>query len=78
MDVMDKGIGIDEKYQSRIFQVFQRLHTKGEYEGTGIGLAICQRIAINHGGFITARSQPDQGATFSVYLPAQPIVVLPD
>lgn len=78
VDVIDNGIGFDEKYQSRIFQVFQRLHTKGEYEGTGIGLAICQRIAINHGGFITARSQPDQGATFSVYLPAQPITALPD
>ncbi len=78
VDVIDNGIGFDEKYQSRIFQVFQRLHTKGEYEGTGIGLAICQRIAINHGGFITARSQPDQGATFSVYLPAQPTTAVPD
>ncbi|WP_254448462.1 ATP-binding protein [Spirosoma rhododendri] len=77
VDVIDNGIGFDEKYQSRIFQVFQRLHTKGEYEGTGIGLAICQRIAINHGGFITAHSQPGQGATFSVYLPAQQPVLPP-
>lgn len=77
VDVIDNGIGFDEKYQSRIFQVFQRLHTKGEYEGTGIGLAICQRIALNHGGFISARSQPGQGATFSVYLPAQQPVLLP-
>ncbi|WP_262511107.1 PAS domain S-box protein [Larkinella arboricola] len=68
--VIDQGIGFDNKYQERIFQLFQRLHGKSDYAGTGIGLAICQRVAENHGGTITADSQPGQGATFCVYLPA--------
>ena len=70
VDVTDNGIGFDEKYRDRIFQVFQRLHGKNEYAGTGIGLAICEKVAANHGGAITAASQPGQGATFSVYLPS--------
>jgi signal transduction histidine kinase len=70
IDVVDNGIGFDGKYVDRIFQVFQRLHSKNEYAGTGIGLAICQKVVANHGGSITAQSQPGQGATFSVYLPA--------
>ncbi len=70
IDVADNGIGFDDKYVDRIFQIFQRLHGKSAYTGTGIGLAICERVAINHGGGITAVSQPGQGATFSVYLPA--------
>ncbi|GAB3954886.1 hypothetical protein GCM10028805_41070 [Spirosoma harenae] len=70
IDVADNGIGFDEKYLDRIFQVFQRLHTKREYTGTGVGLAICEKVVINHGGTITASSQPGQGATFSIYLPA--------
>ncbi|MCK8495595.1 PAS domain-containing protein [Spirosoma sp. RP8] len=57
----DNGIGFDDKYVDRIFQVFQRLHGKGEYAGTGIGLAICQKVAANHGGAITASSQPGKG-----------------
>ncbi len=69
IDVQDQGIGFDEKYLDRIFQVFQRLHGRSEYPGTGIGLAICVRVVQNHGGAITARSMPGQGATFSVYLP---------
>lgn len=69
IDVSDNGIGFDEKYLDRIFQVFQRLHGKNKYAGTGIGLAICEKVAANHGGAITATSQPNQGATFSVYLP---------
>ncbi|WP_375447092.1 PAS domain S-box protein [uncultured Fibrella sp.] len=69
VDVVDNGIGFDEKYLNRIFQVFQRLHGKSAYEGTGIGLAICEKVVANHGGAITAKSQPGQGATFSVYLP---------
>ncbi|GAB3510982.1 hypothetical protein GCM10027341_49950 [Spirosoma knui] len=68
--VIDNGIGFDEKYADRIFQVFQRLHGKNAYAGTGIGLAICEKIVANHGGAITATSQPGQGATFTVYLPA--------
>jgi PAS domain S-box-containing protein len=67
--VADNGIGFDEKYLDRIFTVFQRLHKKGEYEGTGVGLAICRKIVDRHGGTITARSNPGQGATFVVTLP---------
>jgi len=70
IDVSDNGIGFDEKYLDRIFQVFQRLHSAKEYSGTGVGLAICEKVVSNHGGAITAKSQPDQGAVFSVYLPA--------
>lgn len=69
IDVIDNGIGFEEKYVDRIFQVFQRLHGKNQFAGTGIGLAICEKVAVNHGGAITARSQPGQGTTFSVYLP---------
>jgi light-regulated signal transduction histidine kinase (bacteriophytochrome) len=67
--VEDNGIGFDEKYHDRIFNVFQRLHGRGKYEGTGIGLAICRRIAERHGGSIRARSTPGQGSTFIVALP---------
>ncbi|MGH8024402.1 MAG: PAS domain-containing sensor histidine kinase [Limisphaerales bacterium] len=69
LTVADNGIGFDEKYLDRIFNVFQRLHTRGEYEGTGMGLAIAQKIVLHHGGSITARSAPDQGTTFIVTLP---------
>ncbi len=71
IDVSDNGIGFDEKYLDRIFQVFQRLHSRSEYAGTGIGLAICDKVVANHGGAITAHSQPGQGTTFSIYLPKQ-------
>jgi PAS domain S-box-containing protein len=67
--VQDNGIGFDEKYRERIFQVFERLHGRGEYEGTGMGLAICRKIAERHGGRINAASTPGQGATFIVTLP---------
>jgi signal transduction histidine kinase len=70
VDVTDNGIGFDQKYTDRIFQVFQRLHGRNQYDGTGIGLAICDKVATNHGGAIMATSQPGQGATFSVYFPA--------
>lgn len=70
INVVDNGIGFDEKYRDRIFQIFQRLHGKSEFAGTGIGLAICERVVVNHGGAITANSQQGQGATFRIYLPA--------
>ncbi len=69
ISVADNGIGFDEKYLDRVFTIFQRLHGRGEYAGTGIGLAICRRIAERHGGAITARSQPGHGSTFVVTLP---------
>jgi len=67
--VEDNGIGFDEKYLDRIFTVFQRLHGRGKYEGTGMGLAICRKIVERHGGEIIARSAPERGATFVVTLP---------
>ncbi len=67
--VEDNGIGFDEKYLDHIFKVFQRLHGKGEFEGTGIGLAICRRVVVYHSGHITAHSRPGQGTTFVVVLP---------
>ncbi|MEZ0607044.1 ATP-binding protein [Fibrella sp. WM1] len=70
IEVMDNGIGFEEKYLDRIFMVFQRLHSRSVYAGTGIGLAICEKVVLNHGGWISARSQPGQGSTFMVYLPA--------
>ncbi|WP_077920717.1 ATP-binding protein [Spirosoma sp. 209] len=70
ISVTDNGIGFDEKYLDRIFTIFQRLHTRSEYDGTGIGLTIVQKVVENHRGYISARSQPGQGATFTIYLPA--------
>lgn len=69
INVKDNGIGFEGKYATHIFDMFQRLHGKTTYEGTGIGLAICKRIVVFHKGTITAHSQPNQGATFTVILP---------
>jgi light-regulated signal transduction histidine kinase (bacteriophytochrome) len=69
LTVQDNGIGFEEQYAEKIFAVFQRLHGRGEYEGTGVGLAICRRIADRHQGSIVAQSQPGKGATFIVTLP---------
>ncbi|MBD2755309.1 CHASE3 domain-containing protein [Spirosoma sp. BT704] len=67
--VEDNGIGFEEKYLEHIFKVFQRLHGKSAFEGTGIGLAICKRVVVYHHGYITAHSQPNEGTTFVVVLP---------
>jgi PAS domain S-box-containing protein len=67
--IKDNGIGFDEKYKERIFQLFQRLHGRSEYEGTGIGLSICKKIVDRHKGTIDAFSKVDHGATFVVILP---------
>lgn len=67
--VADNGTGFEEIYVTRIFEVFQRLHGQGQYEGTGMGLAICRRIVERHRGTITAQSTPGNGATFIVTLP---------
>jgi len=71
MPVQDNGIGFDPKYAERIFDVFQRLHGRNEYEGTGIGLAICRRIAERHQAVITAQSRPGEGARFVVVMPVR-------
>ncbi len=70
LTVSDNGIGFDEKYLDRIFDAFQRLHTRNEYEGTGMGLAIVRKIVLYHDGDITAKSKPGEGSTFILTLPA--------
>jgi signal transduction histidine kinase len=71
--VQDNGIGFDEKYLDRIFNVFQRLHGRGEYEGTGMGLAICRKIVERHGGTITAKSEAGTGSRFIIELPIEQV-----
>lgn len=69
VEVVDNGIGFDVRHAERIFKPFQRLHTRAEYEGTGIGLAVCQRIVERHGGSISADGRPQEGAVFRFTLP---------
>lgn len=67
----DNGIGFSPEYNHKIFDLFTRLHGKTEFEGTGIGLAICKKIAENHHGYLFANGTPDRGATFTIYLPSR-------
>ena len=70
--IEDNGIGFDQKYAEEIFGMFRRLHHNGgEYAGTGVGLALCKKIAELHNGYISARSAPGEGSTFIVSLPVQ-------
>ncbi len=71
ISISDNGIGFEPQYSSKIFELFQRLHGRSEYDGTGIGLAICKKIIQNHSGFITAESELGKGASFHIFLPAE-------
>ena len=71
LTIQDNGIGFDEKYLDKVFAVFQRLHGRDEFEGTGVGLAVCRRITDRHGGTINAKSKPGEGATFIVTVPVR-------
>ena len=70
ISVSDNGIGFEEEYSEKIFEVFQRLHGKEKYKGTGIGLAIVKKIVENHDGVVKASSKPGKGARFDIYLPS--------
>jgi len=67
---IDNGIGFDQQHADKVFELFQRLHGKLEYSGTGIGLAICKKIMLNHKGAISAVAQAEKGASFSIFIPA--------
>jgi light-regulated signal transduction histidine kinase (bacteriophytochrome) len=70
--IQDNGIGFDQKYAEEIFGMFKRLHHNSEFQGTGIGLALCKKIVEQHRGYISARSKINEGSTFIISLPMQP------
>ena len=69
ISIRDNGMGFESKFNEKIFDVFQKLHSKDEFPGTGIGLAIVKKIVENHNGVITAKGELGKGATFDIYLP---------
>jgi two-component system CheB/CheR fusion protein len=69
IQVTDNGIGFDQQFGEQIFQIFERLHTPDEFEGTGVGLALCKQIVENHHGHLFAKSKENEGASFFVILP---------
>ena len=69
--VADNGIGFEQEYAGKVFELFQRLHGHNEYSGSGIGLAICKKIVENHHGFMRAEGEPDKGATFYFFIPVK-------
>ena len=71
ISISDNGIGFDAKYADEIFQVFKRLHSYHQFEGTGVGLSICKKIVDKHHGFITAHSKINEGSVFVFYLPGR-------
>ncbi len=75
ISISDNGIGFEQKYSEKIFEVFQRLYERARYKGTGIGLAIVKKIMENHNGIITATGEPDKGATFDIYFPVGDTIV---
>jgi signal transduction histidine kinase len=74
IQVRDNGIGFNQDHAEQIFSIFQRLHRKTEYSGTGIGLAMCKKIAQNHQGDIYATSEPGKGTTFHIILPRNQLI----
>jgi hypothetical protein len=70
IELSDNGMGFNQQFKTSIFDLFKRLHSKTDFPGTGIGLAICKKIADNHKGFIIANGKPEIGATFTLFLPA--------
>ena len=72
INFIDNGIGFEKEYAHKIFAIFHRLHGRSEYEGSGIGLAICKKIVEHHGGIIFAQGEPNVGATFTIILPHDP------
>ena len=71
ISIKDNGIGFDQQYADKIFELFQRLHTRNEYQGTGIGLAVCKKIVDKHNGHIAVNSALNHGTTFIIILPLQ-------